>query len=302
MNSYVIQGKDRNLIVDTGMNRVECREVIDREIEEIGLDLPKTDVFITHLHADHLGLAPHITKGRNKVYMGPEDIADIRETDYWMNMYEFGVMNGFPKLDPIEAIKKHPGYKYGPLGPMNLVPVHHDDRIKVGPFNFQVLHTPGHTHGHHCLYDERHKLLLSGDHILGDITPNISHWIEHEDPLSDYIVSLEMTRELNIDIILPGHRSVIKEPVKRIDELIQHHINRAQEVVDIIGYDSMDAFSIAAEMTWDMTYKNFDEFPIMQKWFALGEAIAHIRYLEKQGSLEKKMTPGLIEYRAADYQ
>ena len=68
MNSYVIQGEDRNLIVDTGMNRPECREVIDREIEEMGLNLSRTDVFVTHLHADHLGLAPHLTKGKNKVY------------------------------------------------------------------------------------------------------------------------------------------------------------------------------------------------------------------------------------------
>ena len=302
MNSYVIQGEERSLIVDTGMNRVECREVIDRELDSIGLNLDRTDVFITHLHADHLGLAPYITKGRNKVYMGPEDIADIRETDYWMNMYEFGVMNGFPELDPFEAIKKHPGYKYGPLGPMNLVPVHHDDRIKVGPFNFQVIHTPGHTHGHHCLYEESRKLLLSGDHILGDITPNISHWVEHEDPLSDNMASLEMTRDLDLDIILPGHRSMINEPVRRIDELIEHHINRAREVLDILGKDSMDAFSIAAEMTWDMTYKNFEDFPIMQKWFALGEAIAHIRYLETQGKIDKIDTKDLIHYRAAGAQ
>jgi glyoxylase-like metal-dependent hydrolase (beta-lactamase superfamily II) len=299
MNSFVIQGRERNLIVDTGMNRIECKEVLDRELDDIGLDLSKTDVFITHLHADHLGLAPHITKGRTKVYLGPEDIADIRETDYWHNMYEYGVMNGFPKMDPFEAIKKHPGYKYGPLGPMNLVPVHHDDRIKVGDFNFQVLYTPGHTHGHHCLYDEDKKLLLSGDHILGDITPNISHWVEHEDPLSDYIVSLEMVRDLDIDIILPGHRSMIQEPKKRIEELIVHHENRAREVIDILGSETMNAFTIASKMTWDMTYKDFEEFPLMQKWFALGEAIAHIRYLETKGRIERAIIPGGMVYRAA---
>jgi glyoxylase-like metal-dependent hydrolase (beta-lactamase superfamily II) len=296
INSYVILGKNRNLIVDTGMNRIECREVLDRELEKIGLDLSITDVFITHLHADHLGQAPHITKGKNKVYMGPDDIADIRETDYWHRMYEFGVMNGFPKMDPFEAIKKHPGYKYGPLGPMNLIPINHDDRIRVGEFNFTVLHTPGHTHGHHCLYDEEKKLLLSGDHILGDITPNISHWVEHEDPLADYMASLEMVRDLDIDIILPGHRSMINDPRKRIDELIKHHEDRAQEVLDILEDGPMIAFSIAAEMTWDMTYKTFDEFPIMQKWFALGEAIAHIRYLEKQGKITKTIENNLIRY------
>jgi glyoxylase-like metal-dependent hydrolase (beta-lactamase superfamily II) len=259
-------------------------------------------VFVTHLHADHLGLAPHITKGKNKVFMGPEDIADIRETDYWHRMYDYGVMNGFPKMDPFEAIKKHPGYKYGPLGPMNLVPVHHNDRIDVGEFSFKVLHTPGHTHGHHCLYEENNKLLLSGDHVLGDITPNISHWVEHEDPLSDYMVSLEMVRDLDIDIILPGHRSMITRPMERIDGLLKHHVDRANEVLDILGKKTMDAFSIASKMTWDMTYKDWKEFPIMQKWFALGEAIAHIRYLETNGEVKRKMVPGGIHYSAVFVQ
>jgi hypothetical protein len=111
------------------------------------------------------------------------------------------------------------------------------------------------------------------------------------------MVSLEMTRDLEIDIILPGHRSMINEPVKRIDELIQHHINRAREVLDILGKDSMDAFTIASKMTWDMTYKNFEDFPLMQKWFALGEAIAHIRYLETQGKIDKSMSDGLMKYQ-----
>jgi glyoxylase-like metal-dependent hydrolase (beta-lactamase superfamily II) len=228
--------------------------------------------------------------------MGPEDINDIRENDYWMNMLDFAVMNGFPKVDPQEAIKKHPGYKYGPLGKMNLVPVHHDDIIKVGDLNFKVIHTPGHTHGHNCLYDKEKRLLLSGDHILGDITPNISHWVEHEDPLSDYIVSLELTRDLDIDIILPGHRSMIEDPKKRIDELIAHHEVRAQEVLDIIGDGNMDAFTIASMMTWDMTYDCFDDFPIMQKWFALGEAIAHIRLLETRGKIDRTMKNNKLSY------
>jgi hypothetical protein len=111
-----------------------------------------------------------------------------------------------------------------------------------------------------------------------------------------------MTGDLEIDIILPGHRSMIKDPRKRIDELIKHHVDRAQEVLDIIGKGSMDAFSIAAKMAWDMTYKDWEEFPIMQKWFALGEAIAHIRYLETQGILEKDKGPDLIKYRAPDRQ
>ena len=55
VNSYVIKGGERNLIIDTGMNREECREAIDAGLRELGIDLEITDLFITHMHADHPG-------------------------------------------------------------------------------------------------------------------------------------------------------------------------------------------------------------------------------------------------------
>ncbi|MGA1872957.1 MAG: MBL fold metallo-hydrolase [Thermoplasmatota archaeon] len=298
VNSYIITGGRRNLVVDTGMNRPECREVLEEELRALNLDLTRTDVFVTHLHADHLGLAPFISKGITNVHLGPRDIADINETDYWKRMLHFALKNGFPSVDPQEAIRKHPGFKYGPLGPMKLVPANHDDVIEVGERRLRVIHTPGHTHGHNCLYDEEDRLLLSGDHVLGDITPNISNWVDGEDPLSDYISSLNATRDLEIDVILPGHRSLIGDPFGRIDELIEHHHERAEEVLDIIGDGETDAFSIASLMTWDMTYESFDDFPVMQKWFALGEAIAHLRYLETDGRIGRRYLDQRFLYRA----
>jgi len=64
----------------------------------------------------------------------------------------------------------------------------------------------------------------------------------------------------------------------------------------------MDGFSIASSMTWDMSYENFDDFPIMQKWFALGEAIAHIRFLENGGFVSRKTADGRYLYDAVNSQ
>lgn len=296
INSYVIMGEDRNLIVDTGMNRSECLEVLDHELSMLDIDLSITDVFVTHLHADHLGLAPYISKGRTRVFMGKEDIGAIKESDYWSKMHSFAVMNGFPDLDPEDSIKKHPGYKYGPLGPMDLHKVLGGEDFHIGPYDLKAIHTPGHTDGHMCLYDKKNKVLFSGDHILGDITPNISLWDGKGDPLSDYMSSLELVRDLDVNITLPGHRSIINDNVKRIDELIRHHLQRADEVLNIVGEGSMTGFQIASQMTWDLTIKKFEDFPIMQKWFALGEALAHIRFLEHEGRISREMSNGVHNY------
>ena len=60
LNCYVIKGKDRNLIVDTGFNRKECYEAMQQNLEELAVDLGKTDIFLTHLHADHTGLVARL--------------------------------------------------------------------------------------------------------------------------------------------------------------------------------------------------------------------------------------------------
>ncbi|MGA1822798.1 MAG: MBL fold metallo-hydrolase [Thermoplasmatota archaeon] len=296
INTYVILGEDRNLFVDTGMNRPECREVLDEGIEELGIDLSVTDVFVTHLHADHLGNAPRISGGKTNVYMGGPDIESIEETTYWSSMLEYAVMNGFPNEDPEQAIKRHPGYRYGPLGPMKMVEVREGDRFDVGRYSFEAVFTPGHSKGHMCLYEREKKILFSGDHLLDDITPNISLWEEGEDPLSDYLRSLGKVMKMDVDMVLPGHRRLIEDHRRRIDDLIRHHEERADEVEDILKDGELTAFDTAAKMTWDMTYDSFHDFPIMQKWFALGEAIAHLRYLDTQGRIKYGIGNGLIRY------
>ena len=56
LNSYVIKGKDRNLVVDTGFNQKICLEAMQTGLSTLGIDLSQTDFFITHFHADHFGL------------------------------------------------------------------------------------------------------------------------------------------------------------------------------------------------------------------------------------------------------
>ncbi len=296
VNSYVILGDERNLIIDTGMNREECREVLDKGLAEIGLDLSRTDIFLTHYHADHMGLAPHVSTPTSKIFMSREDSAVISEKEYWMDMLDYALLNGFPPVDPQEAIRKHPGYRYGPLGKMDITHLKDGDRLEVGGYNLTCVITPGHTVGHSCLYEPDEKLLFSGDHILGDITPNISLWSEKGDPLRDYMTSLDRVAGMDIDLTLPGHRTMIHNAGKRIAELKKHHNERAQEVVIILDEGERNAFTIASRMTWDMTYRSFDDFPIMQKWFALGEAIAHLRYLEMGKRVFSKLVSGQIIY------
>ncbi len=68
INSYVIKGTERNLMIDTGMYREECMKAMEAGLHELSVDLNVTDFFITHMHADHIGLVSSLATADSKVY------------------------------------------------------------------------------------------------------------------------------------------------------------------------------------------------------------------------------------------
>lgn len=284
LNSYVIKAPDRNLIIDTGFNRKECFEAMQAGLKELDVDLNRTDIFLTHLHADHTGLVSRLATKDSTVYFNRLD-ADSKGD--WDHMLVCAGENGFPENQLEAAFKNHPGYKYSPETAPDFTILDDGDKLDIGAYNFNCVQTPGHTRGHMCLYDEGKKLFISGDHILIDITPNIASFSEQEDPLHDYLDSLDRVDKLDISLVLPGHRRIMDDHRARIEELRIHHRHRADEVIEILRKGPQNAFQIASLMTWDITYPSWDMFPVSQKWFATGEAIAHVRFLENNGEIKR---------------
>lgn len=138
------------------------------------------------------------------------------------------------------------------------------------------------------MYEPNKKIFLAGDHILIDITPNIQCWSDDQNPLQNNLASLDKVNDMEIDFVLPGHRRIITDHKARIAELKKHHEKRLKEVLSILGAELQTAFQVASRMTWDLDCDSWEEFPRQQKWFATGEAIAHLRYLERKGLIVRK--------------
>jgi glyoxylase-like metal-dependent hydrolase (beta-lactamase superfamily II) len=147
-----------------------------------------------------------------------------------------------------------------------------------------------------CLYEEDRKILFSGDHILFDITPNITRWPEFEDSLHNYLASLEKTYKLDVDLVLPGHRNIMKNHRKRIRELTEHHEQRLTEAFEAVNQGVATAWEIAPKISWDLVTPSWETFPSVQKWFAIGETIAHLKYLEFDGRIKSRNEKNRIVY------
>ncbi len=292
INSYTLTSKDRNLVIDTGMNRPECREVLEQGLAEIGLDLGRTDFVATHLHADHQGLISTLMRAGSRAYMGAADTPAFRQgpADTWSRdgfMGSYGSRSGFPEKDLEASMQNHPGFKYSSGAGVDFVALEEGDRFDVGDYHLEVIHTPGHTAGHICLFERDQGILFSGDHVLGDITPNIATWSDDGDPLADYLASLRKVKPLEVALCLPGHRTPVADFQGRVEALIEHHRERADEVFDILTNGPGNAYDIAGQMTWSIRARCWEEFPVMQRWFATGEAIAHLRFLEGEGRVNR---------------
>ncbi len=289
LNSYAIRDSERNLIIDTGWNQEECLRAMQAGLKGLGMDLRRTDFFITHLHADHFGLLSSLVTESSKIYFSEPDASrfggGFRQEDF----ARFALLNGYPEGELEASLQSHPGVKFRPNANLVFDIRKEGDVLAVGEYRFSCVETPGHTPGHMCLYEPREKVFVAGDHILNDITPNIQLWSDERNPLEEYFASLDKVGALDIKLVLPGHRSVFRNCRERIQELKEHHQKRLDEIVSILEKGDQDAFQVASKMSWDIVCDSWDLFPVSQKWFATGEAIAHLRYLWEKGVIKEEM-------------
>ncbi len=289
VNSYVIKAQGQSLIIDTGMNREECMSVLSSGLKELDIDLKKADFFITHLHADHLGLVSSLATDTSTIYFNQPDATFLNSVGHWEKASKFARINGFPEDTLQRAIESHPGKRYSSTRHVDFYILKEGDTISIGDYSFKCIETPGHTPGHMCLYEPDKKLFVSGDHILNDITPNISLLSYDENHLNEYLQSLDKVYNFEVELVLPGHRGLFKNFKGRIQELKYHHQRRANEVLSILEKSNKNAFQVASQMSWDVTYKSWELFPSSQKWFAFAEAVAHLKYLEEKGKIRREI-------------
>jgi glyoxylase-like metal-dependent hydrolase (beta-lactamase superfamily II) len=292
INSYVIRDSARSLIIDTGLNRKECMDAMQAGLHKLDVKLRETDFFITHLHADHFALVSSLVTNTSRVYFNQPDAQRHARGGVWDEMVAAARVHGFPERELQSALRNHPGYRYGARLDMPLSMVHQGDTIEIRHYRFLCIETPGHTRGHMCLFEPNKRILFSGDHILGDITPNIQSWSDDWNPLREYLLSLDKVYELDVEVVLPGHRSILKNCRQRIRQLKRHHRKRAEEVLSILEKGGKNAFQVASQMSWDIICESWDLFPISQKWFATGEAIAHLIYLEEENLVYRERVEG----------
>ena len=167
--------------------------------------------------------------------------------------------------------------------------VRHGSPITLAGREWRVLHTPGHTLDHLCLYDPENGVLLSGDHVLPTITPHIAGSAQG-DALHSYLATLDLVGSLDdVRLGLPAHGHPFTDVPGRVDAIKEHHFERMEklhEVSETLGPANVVALSheLFPEKHWGV--------------MAESETFAHLEHLRQSGRAERWDEDGTFVYRA----
>lgn len=300
LNSYLVKGGARNLLIDNGFNMEESYAALLQALNEIGVKADSLDFFITHLHADHNGLTGRLAAPDAKIYCGQADgktiNAAITEPAVWRRLLFTLASHGFPENDLEEVYDTHPGRIYANPEPLAFTWAREGDIFEYGKYRLRAIAVPGHTPGQIALLEDAQRFFISGDHILGKITPNITYWDGVQDSLGDYLHSLQKVEKLRPAVTYPGHRAIVPDTLARIRELYAHHERRLGEAYALVNKkERANAWNVASEMTWSLR-GTWPEYRVAQKIFATGEAVAHLDHLVATGKLAREIEGGHIYY------
>jgi len=291
---YLIESDRGPVLVDTGWHDPLAWDGLVEGIAAAGHDVTTTyGVLVTHHHPDHHGLSGNVQEASGAWIAMHEADAEVvtraRDTDHGWILQTAAVLlaagageDVFEQLpDPdILAASKPPR----PALPNRLIG---DGQLADVPgWDVRSVWTPGHTPGHVCFVMEQDRLLLSGDHLLPEITPHIGLYREDDsaDPLGDYLRSLERLEALDIDEVLPAHQHRFHGHRARARAIAEHHAVRFDAIRHTLRDGPATAWTITAAMPWNRAW---DEIHPMMKRAALSEALAHVRHMEREGTVQQ---------------
>jgi glyoxylase-like metal-dependent hydrolase (beta-lactamase superfamily II) len=216
-NAWALAAGDGVVLVDTGMHQPGSMAHLERALDQAGLRVEHVRlVVLTHAHVDHCGQAPVIAERTGcEVWLHPRH---QHRTEAAPNPGQAGVLR--PDRDLVPGVE-----------------------VQTDLGAWRVIETPGHAPSHVCLHQPEHRLLISGDHLLGRVSLYFDH--DHSpDPVGEFLTSLDAVEGIDARLCLAGHgrpfidvdahvqanRSLVAERLEQVRELLSERPLTAREL------------------------------------------------------------------------
>jgi glyoxylase-like metal-dependent hydrolase (beta-lactamase superfamily II) len=302
INLWLLEDGDGWTLVDTGYGVQATWDLWERHLAATMAGRPVKNVVVTHYHPDHVGSAAWLVERTGAAlrmttgeYLSAHAARDDTAGFDRATGIDFFARNGLDISRFPEKMRTGNNYGRGvPALPRQYRRMMHGDKLAIGGHEWEVITVFGHAPEHAALWCASRNVLISGDQVLPRITTNVGVWGNQPeaDPLRQFLVSLGRFSHLPGDaLVLPSHDRVFHGVHKRIAELHEHHATRLERLL------AGCAEPITAHQALPLLFRRaLDDHQLM---FAMGEAIAHLHYLEYEGKVRRSVDAAGVRRFAA---
>jgi len=304
VNVYLVEDEPLTL-VDAGPNSGTSFDELQRGVAGLGRSLEDIElVILTHQHIDHLGLVS-LVAARSGADVAAIDAAvpfvesfsaEAQADDDFAR--DVMLRHGIPP-EVVTALQSVSEAFRAWGARVEVTRVLRDgEELRLRDRTFHVHHRPGHSPSDTVFHDRERRILIAADHLLGHISSNPlitrprDGSVERPQALVAYIESLRKTREMDVELVLPGHGDPITDHRALIDERLALHRRRADKIHRLISERPRTAYEIAQALWGDIA--------VTQAYLTLSEVLGHIDVLLNAGRLREVDRDGVSVFEALD--
>jgi glyoxylase-like metal-dependent hydrolase (beta-lactamase superfamily II) len=304
VNVYVLEDVDGLLLIDGGWALDASRARLDRALAALGADVGDVRrMLVTHAHRDHYTQAVALRRENGapiSLGAGERDVLELLvdptrpNTGRWAEQL---VAADAPVLARKLAGLLEETATQAQWWEQPDVWLAGEEMHDLGSRQLRAVATPGHTSGHLVFVDHAARLLFAGDHVLPHITPSIGFEAAGGRlPLGAYLQSLAKVRALPDAMLLPAHGPVTGSAHARIDELLDHHRTRLDDVHAAVAAGASSAADVAGRLGWTSRGRALDSLDPVNQVLAILETIAHLDLLVVRDRLTVEIADGVRRF------
>ena len=305
VNVYLIEDEPLTL-VDAGPNSGRSLDELQRGLAALGRSLEEIGlVIVTHQHMDHIGLVDIVAK-HSGAEVAAIDVAVPFIENYSeaaaaedefasQTMRRHGISD-----DVVEALRSvsQAFRAWGARASVSRV-LRDGDAIELRDRKLTTLFRPGHSPSDTVFHDPERRMLIAADHLLKHISSNPliarppddgSEGEERPQSLVIYLESLAQTREMELDLVLPGHGDPVDDHRELIDQRFAFHSGRAEKLLGLIRAQPRTAYELAQALWGDIA--------VTQAYLTLSEVLGHTDILLNEGRVRELSEAGVVRFEA----
>ena len=291
INVYVVRGDEGVSLIDAGWNVPGNLEILRDGLASVDVALEDiTDVHVTHIHRDHYTMGPELRRRvGSRIHLGRAEKPGLT------------VLRDLANAVPVDSLEQLRRGGAPDVAETALAQGLEDDwferdwelpdewtepgPVSVAGREMRATVTSGHTKGHLVFDDPGLGVTFTGDHVLPRISPSIGFELGGWDnPLGDYLTSLEEMLDRPDSVMLPAHGAVGGSVHARVRELLDHHDSRLDATRRVLlATPGVTGLDVAAALPWTRRERRFAELDDFNKMIAICETMAHLDVLVARG-------------------